>query len=163
MAGLSLKTKKKDGCDEYYTPRSAWQEIESYLPKNKLIWEAFYNKDSLSPDYLRELGCSVVSEDVDFFQSNLAEIIISNPPYSFKKKVFERLRELDKPFILLVPVSTITKQFYQDYFAQRCGIIIPKKRIHFIKGKDQTTRCWFDTLFICYQIEGVGEKQIIYL
>ena len=160
---LAFKTKKKDGCDDYFTPRQAWQEIEAYLPKNKLIWEAFYNKDSLSPDYLRELGCSVVSEDVDFFQSNIAEILISNPPFSCKKKVFERLRELDKPFILLVPVSTITKQFYQDYFAQRCGIIIPKKRIHFIKGKDQTTRCWFDTLFICYQIEGVGEKQIIYL
>ena len=160
---LAFKTKKKDGCDDYFTPRQAWQEIGSYLPKDKIIWEAFYNKDSLSPDYLRELGCSVVSEDVDFFQSNLAEIIISNPPYSFKKKVFERLRQINKPFILLCPVSTITKAFYQDYFAQHCGVIIPKKRIHFIKGKDQTTRCWFDTLFICYQIEGVGEKQIIYL
>ena len=82
---LAFKTKKKDGCDDYFTPRQAWQEIGSYLPKDKIIWEAFYNKDSLSPDYLRELGCSVVSEDVDFFQSNLAEIIISNPPYSFKK------------------------------------------------------------------------------
>ena len=160
---LAFKTKKKDGCDDYFTPRQAWQEIGSYLPKDKLIYEAFYG-DGTSADYLRELGCSVVSEDIIFFDNKIEfDCIVSNPPFSCKKKVFERLRELDKPFILILPVSTITKAFYQAYFAQKCGIIIPKRRIHFIKGKDQTTRCWFDTLFICYKIEGVGEKQIIYL
>ena len=162
MAGLSLKTKKKDGCDEYYTPRQAWQDIDKYIPKDKLVWEAFYG-DGTSADYLRELGCNVVSEDVDFFENNLGEIIISNPPYSFKPKIFSRLRELDKPFILLVPVSTITKAFYQAHFAQRCGVIIPKKRIHFIKHGIQTSRSWFDVVYICYRIEGVGEKQMIYL
>ena len=162
MAGLSLKTKKKDGCDEYYTPRQAWQDIDKYIPKDKLVWEAFYG-DGTSADYLRELGCNVVSEDVDFFQSNLGEIIISNPPYSFKKKVFERLRELDKSFILLLPVSTITKAFYQDYFAQHCGVIIPKKRIHFMRNGEQTTRSWFDVIYICYQIKGVQARELIYL
>ena len=160
---LAFKTKKKDGCDDYFTPRQAWQEIGSYLPKDKIIWEAFYNKDSLSADYLRELGCNVVSEDVDFFENNLGEIIISNPPYSFKPKIFSRLRELDKPFILICPVSTITKKLYQDYFAQRCGLIIPKKRIHFIKHGIQTSRSWFDVVYICYQIKGVEPREIIYL
>ena len=159
---LAFKTKKKDGCDEYYTPRQAWQDIDKYIPKDKLVWEAFYG-DGTSADYLRELGCNVVSEDVDFFQSNLGEIIISNPPYSFKKKVFERLRQINKPFILLVPVSTITKAFFQAHFAKHCGVIIPKKRIHFIRNGEQTSRSWFDVIYICYQIKGVQARELIYL
>ena len=161
---LAFKTKKKDGCDDYFTPRTAWQEIGAYLPKDRLVWEAFYNKDSLSPDYLRELGCSVVSEDVDFFDNKIEfDCIVTNPPFLCKKKVFERLRELDKPFILILPVSTIKKAFYQAYFAHKCGVIIPKKRIHFMRNGEQTSRSWFDVIYICYKIEGVGEKQIIYL
>lgn len=160
---LAFKTKKKEGCDEYYTPQSAWQEIESFLPKDKLIYEAFYG-DGTSANYLRELGCSVVSEDVDFFDNKIEfDLIVTNPPYSFKKKVFERLRQINKPFILLCPVSTITKAFYQAYFAQHCGVIIPKKRIHFIRNGEQTSRSWFDVIYICYQIKGVQARELIYL
>jgi hypothetical protein len=113
---------------------------------------------------LRELGCSVVSEDVDFFDNKIEfDCIVSNPPYSFKKKVFERLRQINKPFILICPVSTITKAFYQAYFAQRCGIIIPKKRIHFMKHGIQTSRSWFDVIYICYKITGVNPREIVYL
>ena len=87
---LAFKTKKKDTCDEYYTPRQAWVEIDKYIPKDKIIWEAFKG-DGKSADYLRELGCNVVSEDVEFFKSKIVfDIVISNPPYSFKKKVFKR-------------------------------------------------------------------------
>ena len=127
---LALKTKKKDTCDEYYTPRQAWQEIEAYLPKDKLIYEAFYG-DGTSAQYLRELGCSVVSEDVNFFDNKIDfDCIVSNPPYSCKKKVFERLRELDKSFILLLPVLTITKAFYQDYLKPPGGplVVVGKSR-----------------------------------
>ena len=164
MAGLSLKTKKKDMCDNYTTPRQAWEDIQAFIPKDVLIWEAFYNKDSLSPNYLRELGCNVISEDVDFFTSDLGDCIISNPPYSCKPKIFSRLKEIDKPFILLVPVSTITKKFFKDTgFADKCSIIIPRRRIHFMKNGIETSRSWFDVLYVLFRIEGVGEKQIIYL
>ena len=124
---LAFKTKKGNKSDNnYYTPKYAWEDIEVFLPKDKLIYEAFKG-DGQSAEYFRELGCSVVCEDVDFFDNKIEfDVIVTNPPYSFKPKIFSRLRELDKPFILLVPVSTITKKFYQDYFAQRCGVIIPK-------------------------------------
>ena len=161
MAGLTFK--KKDACDEYYTPRSAWEQIEAYLPKDKVIYEAFYGNGK-SAEYLRELGCNVVSEDVDFFESRIEfDCIVTNPPYSCKPKIFSRLRELNKPFIMLVPVSTITKKFYLDYFANKCGILVPKKRIHFVKDDVQTSRSWFDVLYICHQIKGVNPREIIYL
>ena len=165
MASLSFTTKKKDTCDDYFTSKEIWESINKYIPKDKIIWEPFYHKDSPSPSALRELGCKeVISVDEDFFKTNYANVVIvSNLPFSCKKKVFERLKELNHPFFLICPVSTITKAFYQAYFAQRCGVIIPKKRIHFIKHGIQTSRSWFDVVYICYQIKGVEPREIIYL
>ena len=160
---LAFKTKKGDASDDdYFTPLSAWNDIKAYIPTDKLIWEAFFG-DGTSAQHLRDIGFDVVSEDCDFFKSNHGDIIVTNPPYSCKAKVFKYLQQLDKPFILLVPVSTITKQYYQSHFAEKCGIIIPPRRIQFVKTGIQTNRCWFDTVFICYKIEGVLPREIVYL
>ena len=164
MSSLTLgQPKEKD--DDYFTPKDVWKSITNYIPKDRIIWEAFYNKDSPSPNALREIGCQeVISENEDFFKVDCGDVIVSNPPYSCKKKIFERLKFLNKPFILIVPVSIITKAYFrQTGFANKCGLIIPAKRIHFIKGKEQTSKCWFDTIFICYKIDGVREKEIIFL
>lgn len=153
MAGLTLRGKvinfHKD--DEYMTPKSAWEQIKKYIPTDKVIWECFYG-DGKSGEYLREMGFEVIHEEIDFFTENEGEIIVSNPPYSCKVKVFERLKALDKPFIILVPVSTITKRFYIEYFADKCDIIIPPRRIHFVKNGEQTDRSWFDVVYICYKM-----------
>jgi hypothetical protein len=164
MASLTIGQDKPND-DHYFTPPEAWKDIDKYIPKSKIIWEAFYNSASPSPDTLRELGCKeVISVDEDFFKVDYGDVIISNPPYSCKKKVFERLRQINKPFIMILPVSTLTKKFYKDTgFADKCGILIPSKRIHFIKGKEPTKRCWFDTLYLTFNIDGIREKQVIYL
>jgi hypothetical protein len=169
MASLTIRGKTKNNGiikfnndDDYYTPKSAWEAIKDYIPKDKIIWESFYG-DGTSANYLREIGFNVISEQEDFFENNKGEIIISNPPFSDKVKIFKRLKELDKPFILIFPVSTITKKFYQDYFADKCGILIPPKRIHFIKNGEQTSRSWFDVVYICYKIDKVSKREMIYL
>ena len=160
---LSFKTRKgKESDNEFMTPLSAWEDIKAFIPVNKTIWECFYG-DGTSADHLRTLGFTVVSEDVDFFNSNMGDVLISNPPYSCKRKVFERLQELNKPFIMLLPVSTITKQYYQEYFADKCGVIIPKRRVHFVKNGIQTQRSWFDVLYICYKIDSVKPREMVYL
>jgi len=40
MAGFHTKTFTKH--DDYMTPKSAWEAIKQYIPKNKVIWEPFY-------------------------------------------------------------------------------------------------------------------------
>lgn len=160
---LAFRTKKGDASDDdWFTPRQAWEDIKAYIPKDKLIHEAFYG-DGTSAQHLRDMGYDVVSEDEDFFQSNHGEIIVTNPPYSCKAKVFKYLQQLDKPFILILPVSTITKQYYQAHFADKCGILIPPHRIHFVKAGIQSSRSWFDTVYICFKIEGVSPREIVYL
>ena len=160
---LSFQTRKGDKSDDcYMTPLSAWEDIKAFIPTDKLLWESFYG-DGQSAEHLRTLGFNVISENVDFFKSDMGQVIITNPPYSFKAKVFKHLQQLDKPFIMLLPVSTITKKYYQDYFADKCGVIIPKKRIHFLKNGEQTARSWFDCIYICYKIECVKAREMVYL
>ena len=61
------------------------------------------------------------------------DIIISNPPFSIKQKIFKLLKQIDKPFILIVPVSIITKKYFMDNFKDDFQIIIPKKEYNLLK------------------------------
>ena len=155
MVSLSLNTNiiKLKGDNEYMTPKEVWVSIAHLIPKDKVIFEGFYG-DGNSGKFLKELGFKVESHDVDFFddQKFNFDIIISNPPYSIKAKVFKKLSEIDKPFMMLVPVSTMTKQYLKKYFKDKIQIVIPQKRIQFIKDGVQNNRCYFDTLWICYKM-----------
>ena len=158
MAGLSIRGGKMNinfkNDDSYMTPKEVWESIAHLLPKDKIIWEPFYG-DGKSGEYLTELGFKVEHHDIDFFEdpSFNYDIIVSNPPYSCKPKIFKRLAELDKPFMLLLPVSTMTKKFLKVYFKDKIQIVIPKTRIHFVKNSVQTKGSWFDTIFIAYRMK----------
>ena len=89
------------------------------------------------------------------------DIIISNPPFSIKNKIFKLLKQIDKPFILIVPVSIITKEYFMKDYKDQYQIIIPKKRIQFIRDNVQLKRCWFDCIFVCFKMN--LEKDINYL
>jgi len=82
------------------TPKYAWENIQHLIPKDKVIWEAFYGGGK-SGEYLKELGFDVIHDEVDFFENDLGDIIVSNPPFSLSKAVIKRLFELDKPFIII--------------------------------------------------------------
>ena len=141
--------------DEHMTPKHVWEAIQEYIPKDKVIWESFYG-DGRSGDNLREMGYDVVHEPIDFFEEDRGDVIVSNPPFSLAKQIMARLLELDKPFILLMPSSKINYQ-YMRIFKNKLQIIIPHKRIHFIKLNEdgepvQTKGCHFDCFYYCYKI-----------
>jgi hypothetical protein len=155
MASFSTETFTKH--DDYMTPKHAWESIKQFIPKDKLIWEAFYG-DGASGRYLKEMGLDVIHEQVDFFEHDLGEIIVSNPPFSDCKKIMKRLAELDKPFILILPSSKINTSYFRDTFKDKgIQLIIPRKRIHFDKmvdGKivEGKSSCNFDCFYYCYKI-----------
>lgn len=157
MAGFHTKTFLKH--DDYMTPKYAWENIKDFIPKDKVIWEAFYG-DGKSGEYLRELGFEVIHEPVDFFENDLGDVIISNPPFSKSKEVMYRLRELDKPFIIIMHVSKLNTSYFRENFKSNneLQIIIPRKRIHFEKQIDGEkidgwkNACNFDCFYYCYKI-----------
>ena len=82
--------------DDYYTRKSAWSDIQEYIPRDKVIWEAcMLNSTSSSPDYLTELGFEVefsTSEDIFTQQKREGSIIVSNLPFSLKRRYLDTLK-----------------------------------------------------------------------
>lgn len=149
---MSLKLKKKMFDDEYYTKKEDWESIKDYIPKEKLIWEAFYG-DGKSGEYLKELGFNVINENVDFFENNFGDIVVSNPPYSIKQKVLTRLKEIDKPFILLMPISTLRTKYFLNLFKNNIQLIIPSKRIQYNKpNAKKNNGSPYESIYYCYKI-----------
>jgi hypothetical protein len=155
MAGFHTKTFLKH--DDYMTPKYAWEHIQHLIPKDKTIWEPFYG-DGTSGTHLRELGFEVIHEPIDFFENNLGDIIVSNPPFSKSKEVMSQLKKLDKPFILILPSSKINTSYVREnYKNTELQIIIPRKRIQFIKLKngeklETKNACNFDCFYYCYKM-----------
>jgi len=151
MAGFHTKTFIKH--DDYMTPRSAWEAIKEYIPKDKIIWEAFYG-DGKSGRDLTEMGFNVIHEPVDFFDNDLGDCIVSNPPFSLSKEIMNKLYEIDKPFILIFPSSKINTQYFRQWREKGIQIIIPRKRIQFIKnGNELQNKCNFDCFYYCYKMK----------
>ena len=153
-----LKSLNKND-DDYTTPFEVWGNIKEYLPKgDTVIWEAFYNENSKSADHLRSLGCNVVYGNIDFYKNNIGDCIVSNPPFSDKTNVINRLYELDKPFIITIPIHSLATRFIKNKFKNKLQIIIPDTRIHFEKkdvesGEMKTLkRTSFDTIYLCYKM-----------
>ena len=83
MANFTNETFSKH--DDWMTPKSAWEDIAEYIPKDKAIWEAFYG-DGKSGNILTELGFKdVIHQEIDFFENDLGEIVVSNPDSILEK------------------------------------------------------------------------------
>jgi hypothetical protein len=164
MAGFHTKTFIQH--DDYMTPKYAWENIIDFIPKNRVIWESFYGNGK-SGSYLQELGFDVIHQPVDFFENDLGEIIITNPPFSKIKEIMKRLIVLDKPFILILPSSKINTSYFRAWKDKGLQIIIPRKRIHFekhIEGKpveSMKKACNFDCFYYCYKMQ--LPKDIVWL
>ena len=150
--------------DDYMTPKTAWEDIQQFIPRDKIIWEAFYG-DGKSGKHLQDLGFNVIHDTEDFFVNNKGDIIVSNPPFSKSKEIFKRLKEIDKPFILILPTSKICSQYVKDFInnnTNKIQIIIPNKRIHFEKPSfKKKSSCWFDCFYYCYKMD--LDRDIIFL
>lgn len=74
------------------------------------IWCPFDTEDSLFVKLFRQRGYTVIATHIangqDFFAIDppKCDYIISNPPYSLKGEVFERLFQLNIPFAMLVAI-----------------------------------------------------------
>jgi hypothetical protein len=158
MANFTNETFTKH--DDYMTPKTAWEDIKDFLPNDKVLWEAFYG-DGQSGEFLRELGFQVIHEDIDFFAHNLGDIVVSNPPFTKCKEVLQRLKDLNKPFVLILPSSKINTQYVRNIFKDSedpLQIIIPRKRVHFMKQvngevpEDYKSTCNFDCFYYCWKM-----------
>ena len=113
--------------DNYATDKLGWEIIKEYIPREKIIWSPFYC-DGKQKEYFADMGLDIIHEDKDFFDYTPEyDIIIDNPPFSKWKEICLRLKELDKPFILVsFPKCFLTKKFqnlFKEHFLFNfCGL-----------------------------------------
>ena len=154
-------TNDKDS-DNYITNKIEWERIKEYIPTDKKIWAPFYC-DGKQKEYFKDMGFDIIHEDEDFFNNNKGDIIIDNPPFSKKREIFSRLKELGKPFILVCPSMLLSHKYFQELFKEEIQILVPFKRINFkhLNSNKKNYSPPFASFFYCYKMN--LEKDLIFI
>lgn len=148
--------------DEYYTPSILVMPIIKYLKPNSTIWCPFDTENSEFVICFREHGFKVIHSHIwngqDFFEYEPQETydyIISNPPFSKKLKVLDRLYKLDKPFAMVMGLPILNYQEVGEFFLDHpLQLLIVDKKVSF----DGNTAS-FNNSYFC---NGILPKSIIF-
>lgn len=149
--------------DEFYTPKYAIIPILKYLKPNSVIWCPFDTDESLFVSLLKDNGHKVINthifEGVDFFNTDIpdCDYIISNPPYSLKTDVLQRLFKIDKPFAMLVGVVGLfeSKARFNMFKNNNFEIMYFNKRISYFKSyedKKPSLNPPFSSVYLCHNV-----------
>ena len=129
----------KENNELYTPPFYAVDPILKYIPKDKIIWCPFDEEWSAFYRRLKEEGYNVVRSSLkdgqDFFtyEPNKWDMIVSNPPFSSKDKVLERLYSFKKPFAILLPLNSLQGKTRFKFFTQGIQLLSFDSRISFHK------------------------------
>ena len=144
-------TKFKD--DDYETPYEALKDLEPYIKNYKIIYDPFYCKGTIIEEF-KKMNKICINEKKDAFNRLHPEkydLIFSNIPFSIKKQCFELFFKLNKPFIVLTTIDSLGSKWIKKYF-DKLQFLIPNGRYRFLKNGKITKSSWFDTCYICYNI-----------
>ena len=150
--------KKDKTNDDYNTPKSAIDAIILLIPKGSIVYEPFTNTSSKSHIYIHEHGYKTVSHVGDFF-TDLPEFdfCFTNPPFSKIRQVLSKLFQINKPFIIITPLSILVREYFKPH-RDKVRVIIPNKRIQFEKDGSKE-RSPFD----CVYLTNLPLDKLIYL
>ncbi len=157
MTNHEFASDKVNKKDEYYTKRYAIIPILKYLKENKTIWCPFDTEESNYVKVFRENGFNVISGHIvdgkNFFkyEPDDYDYIISNPPYSLREPILERLFKLGKPFAMLINISGLfdSKKRYGLFKNNPFEIMVFNKRIDYIKTEVNNSSPPFSSIYIC--------------
>lgn len=163
MKKAMINYMKNEKNDELYTPDYAIEPLLKYLPKNKIIWECTDFGSSNITKLLKQHDYKVISTHKDNFDfltdiPNFDfDIIITNPPYSLKNEFLKKCYEYDKPFCLLLPLTSLEGIERGKMFREKgIDVLVLDKRCDFMDNKKSN---WFNTSWFCYK---VLPKQLIF-
>lgn len=160
---MKLDVVASSGNDEFYTPKYAVSPIIEYIEKDKIVWCPFDTNESNFVKMFQEIGIKVVyshlDNGTDFFNCDVpnCDCIVSNPPYSLKTEVFERLFNINKPFAMLVGVVGLfeSKRRFNLFKNNDFEIMYFNKRISYFKDyKEQkpSLNPPFSSVYVCKNI-----------
>lgn len=136
--------------DNIYTPINAILPLIKYIPNHYTIWECTDNGESNISKLFKEYNYNVISTNTSFFMEypDNFDMIITNPPFSLKNDFLSRCYHINKPFALLLPITSL-EGVYRGKLFNKYGIqlIILNKRINYINQKNNN---WFNSSWFTY-------------
>jgi hypothetical protein len=152
----------KGNNDECYTPIGGVLPILKYIKPEWVVWCPFDTADS---NFVKEISktnkvvFSHIKSGQDFFSFEPPEwdVIVSNPPFTNKRKFFERALSFGKPFALIMSNTWLNdsapKQLFKDKDLQ---LLMFDRRMEFLPKQDR--KITFSSSYFCWNFL---PKQII--
>lgn len=137
--------------DEYYTPELLVYPILNFIKDNSIVWCPFDKKESNFVKIISKTNkviYSHIEDGKDFFDYEPSDYdyIISNPPFSKKLKVLERLYLLNKPFAMILGLPILNYQEIGNFFLnKKLQLLIFDKKVSF-DGNPSS----FNSSYFCY-------------
>jgi methylase of polypeptide subunit release factors len=130
-----------------YTPAILVEPITQYI-HNKTVWCPFDTANSEFVLALQKNNTVIhthIKDGYDFFkyEPEHYDVIVSNPPFSKKLDVLNRLQQLGKPYAMLFPTTMLNYQCIANYFVGNAPeMLIPNKKVSF-NGKTSSFSCTY--------------------
>ena len=143
--------------DECYTPDYGVKPILEFIPKDAIVWCPFDKTDSEFVKQIsekNEVVWSHIDNGQDFFhyEPRKWDVIVSNPPFTNKRKYFERAISLNKPFALIMSNTWLNDAAPKQIFRQKdLQLLMFDKRMKFISpdGRDNN-KITFSSSYYCW-------------
>ena len=155
----------KGSNDECYTPMGGVYPILKYIPKDWVVWCPFDTEESNFVKLISKQNKVIYShilEGKDFYNYEPTEhwdCIISNPPFTNKRKIFERALSFNKPFALIMSNTWLNdsapKQIFKDKDLQ---LLMFEERMKFVNNGKVDNKITFSSSYYCWNFL---PKQII--
>ena len=143
--------------DECMTLGYAVKPILEYIPEGAVVWCPFDTEDSEFVKQIRAKGHRVIASHIangqDFYTYEPSEhwdCIVSNPPFTNKRKIFERALSFGKPFALIMSNTWLNdaapKQLFKDVDLQ---LLMFDKRMRFLNNGKIDNKITFSSSYFC--------------
>lgn len=144
--------------DECLTQTYSVTPIIKYIPNNAIIWCPFDKADSNFVLELQKANIQVIYSHIDdgkdFYNYEPKEewdIIISNPPFTNKRKIFERALSFNKPFALVMSNTWLNDTAPKKLFMEKqLQLLMFDRRMLFENNGVIDKRITFSSSYYCY-------------
>ena len=151
--------------DECMTLPYAVKPIIKYIPKNAVVWCPFDTEDS---EFVKQISKtnkvirSHITDGKDFYAYEPKEhwdCIVSNPPFTAKKNIFERALSFGKPFALIMSNTWLNDSAPKILFKDKdLQLLMFEQRMKFLNNGKIDNKITFSSSYYCYKFL---PKQII--
>lgn len=145
--------------DECETQDYAVIPILKYIPKEAVVWCPFDKKDSAFVRLISGNGNRVIFSHIDYGQDFYTyepaepwDVIISNPPFTNKRKIFERALSFGKPFALIMSNTWLNDSAPVKVFSEankQMQILFFDKRMRFKNNGIIQDKITFSSSYFC--------------